>query len=244
MKKIKTVIFMTLLGAIALTSCSGSDTHYGRYTFQMGKVNSDHVGIYMVLSDETTTIDVGDEKINAEKFNIQLETPNSSNNEGEDKDESITDSILEYFSEGINGGYTIVKKEEGGYKLNLYPSFGELLEENDAPFAIDSKIMDKILFCDYNGSSVSVTVPVSLTDLMFQLYWYGFDVMNILGEQTLPEHDIGTHPTKEDVEEINKTFNDGILNHPDLDLLVKYGTYRSVNYRDFHALTMSLAKED
>ena len=100
------------------------------------------------------------------------------------------------------------------------------------------------MIAKYYKDSVSVTVPVSLTDLMFQLYWYGHDLFDILEEYPVKEHELGTHPTKEEVEEINKTYNspDRLIKHCDLDALIKYKVLKEVAYRDFNQLTMSLKK--
>ena len=116
--------------------------------------------------------------------------------------------------------------------------------EAPSPIVIPSEYIDSIMIAKYYKDSVSVTVPVSLTDLMFQLYWYGHDLFDILEEYPVKEHELGTHPTKEEVEEINKTYNspDRLIKHCDLDALIKYKVLKEVAYRDFNQLTMSLKK--
>ena len=116
--------------------------------------------------------------------------------------------------------------------------------EAPSPFVIPSEFIDSIMIAKYYKDSISVTVPVSLTNLMFQLYWYGYDIFDIAGEYPIKEHELGTHPSAFEVAEINKTFNapERLIKHCDLDALIKYQVLKEVAFRDFNQLTMSLKK--
>lgn len=267
MNKIKLVTLATTLGSLALSACSGSGKYYGAYTFQMGKKNGAHMGITMNLTSEKITVEVDEEQKTFEKFDITLSLPdNPEFTEGG----GISSSLLSILGDSVSGGYEIEEETEGIHnKFNLYPviDISEIAEGGDEeegeeessssssestestessslqPLVIDSRFVDDIMIATYGGKSISVTVPVSLTDLMFQLYWYGFDLFDPIGEQPVA-HDHGTHPTKEDVAKINETYNKGLIPHYDLDALVKYGVMKEINYRDFYTLTMGLAKEE
>ena len=115
---------------------------------------------------------------------------------------------------------------------------------SEEPFYIPSEFIDDILIATYSASSISITVPVSLTDLMYQLYWYGFDLLSMEEEQPLVHHQHGTHPTKEDIDKINETYNAGLIPHFDLDAFIKYKAVKTVEYRDFNQMTMTLVKAD
>ena len=116
----------------------------------------------------------------------------------------------------------------------------------------NAAIIQNILCATYKNETVNVYIPVSIDDLYYQLYWSGTDVQIIfnadaeeitemikiqivdLGEEK--HHAFGTKPTKEDVEEINKTFKE---DHKDCvwpfsDL---YNEYRA-----FHQIALGLSK--
>ena len=87
-----------------------------------------------------------------------------------------------------------------------------------------------------------MNIPVGEIDAIYQLYWYGIDVVFTSGdgfkikESTYGVHEPGTHPTAEDVAEINKTYG---TEHED------FATITGLNlstYRDYHTLGMGMVK--
>lgn len=269
MKKNRSIFVSSMLFALALASCSGENGYYGTYQFQMGKVNESHIGIYMDLTKDKIEVDTGEKKEQMEKFSIKLSIPEGASPEG-----SLIGGVLTYFQDGLQGGYKIEKiegseedmltlapvfdisglvdmvndgegEEEGSSSSDPESSSSEESSSSQSPITIPADVVEDILIAKYNKNSIEVTVPVSLTDLMLQLYWYGFDIFDLMEEYPIKEHAHGTHPTAEDIAEINKTFNsdDRMFKHYDIDALVKYkSVFKVVEFRDFNQLTMTLTK--
>ena len=260
MKNYKKFLVGSLLLAMSLTSCGKSEYH-GSYAFQMGKKGTAKVGSTMDLTQEKITVKVDEKDQQFEKFDITLEVPEDA--EGGD---DITSTIFDLFGDnGLSGGYKIDYDDEmPDPKINLYPVIeipGDILngggEEGEGegssssdpesssssvtPLVIDSRFIDDIMIAVIKGKTINVTVPVSLNDLMFQLYWYGFDLFDPLELKPLEKHDHGTHPTKEEIDKINETYT---AEHFDLDAFFKYQVVREIKYRDYYTLTMGLAKVD
>ena len=263
MKKKKALLIATMLASIALTSC-GEQTYHGTYQFQMGKQAGSHIGIYMDLTGDNIQVEVNKEKVNMEKFTLRFSTPTGDNN-----GQGLVGNFLSSFENGLSGGYKIeYLAEKNENHLTLVPvidisqlmAMAESSEEGDSSsqestssqeeFVIPSEYVDDILIATFDNNTINVTVPVSLNDLMFQLYWYGFDIFDPLGEYEIEKHEHGTHPTAEDVKKINETFNaeDRTFKHLNLDALMKYKAalypIPVVEYRDFNQLTMSLSKAE
>lgn len=284
--KVKPLIIGTALAALALTSC-GTKGHYGTYQFQMGKANESHIGIYMDLTSEKTTIDIGEIKRPMEKFSLTLELPDMA----AESETSLVGGLLTFFKDGLKGGYEIDKNrvdDKGRNHLTLVPDLTEFInsvteaaeeaeEGGDEPapnqladtsssnpsqetsssqpdpssgtsqsFVIPSEFVDELMISTFSNDTINITIPVSLTDLMLQLYWYGFDLLDIEGTKELVKHEHGSHPTAEDVKEINKTFNSetSLISHFDLDAFFKYKTFKKVEFRDFNQLTMTLKRSE
>ena len=211
-------------------------TYAGIYSFQLGKTSGSHIGIFLHLDKEY---------YNAEKpelgqgYSLEVDL-------GSMDKEVVTDNLETSLEEDVandldlkdfvvNGYYTIGEKQkEGGKKLNLNVTSVGRDNDDDGKkeeAAFPSELMDKFLYATISSESVEINIPVSLEDLAFQLYWYGYDI-NILdfSFDILPDdqhHEIGTHPTKDDVENINKTYKDSHL----------------ISYRDFYNLKMGLNKK-
>ena len=123
----------------------------------------------------------------------------------------------------------------------------------------DTALIQSLLYATYKNNTVYVSVPVGYEDVYYQLYWYGYDVQinlssisNIIAggdtvddssdEQSSEEsgefikivettkHDKGTHPTKDEVAEINKNFAE------------EHEGMFFTSYRDYNVLQMGLAK--
>ena len=84
--------------------------------------------------------------------------------------------------------------------------------------------------------NVEISIPVSIDDVYYQLYWYGKDV-RINFEQFEVEivdvtaHDLGTHPKPEEVEQINQTFAQ------------EHQGCMFTSFRDFNQVKMGLIKK-
>jgi len=268
MKKSKALFVSTMLASLALTSC-GTKTYHGTYQFQMGKANGSHIGIYMDLTKDTIKVEGKENPL--EKFNLKLSVPTEATGDEDSQSSSLIGGLLTYFADGLEGGYAIEKMdEEGVSRLVLSPvininaiidvinggSDGEGEDSSSSapsessseePWTIPSEIVDEIMIAKYQNDTINVTIPVSLTDLMLQLYWYGFDIFDLAGEVEIPAHEHGTHPTEEDVKKINETFNKVNVHH-DLDAIVKYKAalypWPTVEFRDFNQLTMTLKRAE
>ena len=248
MKKLKLISLLVPL--MALTSC-GKDPYAGTYSFQMGKEKSTHFSFVMDLTNEEFSIP-GQSESKGKRFTLSVDIDTGAKDGG--KDDDTASSILDIFSgKKIPGYYSVGgPTEKDRNRLNLGLSIEEVaslfLDEvkDFIPFeditqiiSIDYAMTEKIIFSEIDKKSLYLTVPVSLDDFMFQLYWYGydfqFDVLNDRYEMVKdPEggHEVGTHPTQEEVDEINKTYPD---NHVESES-------SKINYRDFHALTLGLKK--
>ena len=249
MRRIKGTIVGALFVAMTLTACNDGPNYYGDYSFQMGKKNQAHMGITMELLKDTINIEADGKMQTFEKFNIMMELPS---------DEGENDvGILNMFDNGLSGGYKIdFGSGDKDPKISLYPvidlseggesegdSSSSESSSSQEQFVIDSKFIDDIMTATYDGKVINVTVPVSLNDLMFQLYWYGFDIFDPFNEN-IPQHEHNDHPSEDDVRKINETYNSGLIPHYDLDALFKYETMKQIEYRDYHTLTMGLSKEE
>ncbi len=85
-------------------------------------------------------------------------------------------------------------------------------------------------------------MPVGEVDALYQLYWYGIDFAYSDEEgiymQDSPHgaHEVGTHPTAEDVAKINETYGAAhqvIAEKFEIDI---------ETYRDYYTLAMGLNK--
>lgn len=105
----------------------------------------------------------------------------------------------------------------------------------------DTKLIESLLYATYKTNEVDIYVPVSIEDAYYQLYWYGVDVVFKLDTGNpdepfsldildVPAHEFGSHPTKEQIAEINKTFAD---DHS--------GAFVTT-FRDYNALQLGLQR--
>ena len=234
---------------MTLTSC-GKTSYVGTYSFQMGRDNSTHFSFRMDLLGEDF-IDTSS-KVRGKKFELTIDVNTGAVDGGEEDDPATT--VFDFLNgEPIPGYYTVGDPtEKDRLRLNLglglgnaiedlIKSIAEALDYHGELISFDYDLTEKVIFSEIDSKSVYLTIPVSLDDFAFQLYWYGYDIQyNVEGEGTFDivklseeqTHLAGTHPTADDVKEINKTYPD---NH--------VGTEGKVEYRDFHALTLGLRKK-
>ena len=215
-----------LFTSLALSSCGNSNPYVGTYSFQMGKDDGTHMGISMELTDEDH---------NASKPEL-----------GKTFEITIKASMFETFSGEdvkIAGGYTIgdqLTKDAKLVNLNydfLTDSWTLLSALLGVEVAADQTgdYLQKLITTSVTKKAFNLIIPVSMNDLALQLYWYGIDINHKSGEaKCTPEaHPLHSHPTKEQIEEISKTYNGHHTddNGDDLD------------FRDFYTITIGLSKK-
>ena len=99
---------------------------------------------------------------------------------------------------------------------------------------ISPDMTEELVYSTITGKTVNLSVPVSIPDLLLQLYWYGTDIHFEEGSlriDTLPNpHKPGTHPTADEVKAINQ------------DPLYKT-RHPGQTFRDYFTVTLSLVKQ-
>lgn len=210
-----------------LIGCVGND-YTGTYVFQMGKSKGTHLGASLELTKEvfdTTNPNRGN------KFVFTIDISSS---------ESSPDSMLSILN-NINPltGFYKIDTENKIYNENSLDIGITVLGEYELP----QELTDLIFSANITSSAVTFYIPVSVNDLMYQLYWYGYDlnIQKIIEDYTsgtepsessvaTPEgtHPRGTHPTQEDIDTINAHYPD---------------EHNGNLYRDFHVLKLGLTKE-
>lgn len=249
MKVIKTPLLLTAFLSL-LTSCSNNSIA-GTYGFQMGKENSTHFGIYLTLTDDYTTVGEVSDQYKVCEFAFTLKF----NNEDESmasllemigqilKQEGDTVTLQGFYAEGDKVSPDGEKELKVGFDLSfLKDELKDVDPDVDFP-SLDPTIVEKLIYTTYANDVITMYVPVGQADAIFQLYWYGVDVSLTLEDGlTIKEspygvHEVGTHPTADDIAEINKTFKEG---HEMLGLLVEADL---TTYRDYYTLAMGLNKK-
>jgi len=160
---------------------------------------------------------------------------------------------------GISFDYVINKFKqifEDKMEKDLPEDFGTYVEDLN-----NNEIIQSLLYVTYKNNTLNVHVPVSYEDVYYELYWYGYDLQINLGALlssvvdegdegdgdgdgdgdtsqapflkivNTTKHVLGSHPKKEEVEEINKTFaeeHEGLL---------------FTSYRDYNVVEMGLSKK-
>ena len=252
MRPNKLALFTTLL-PLSLTACN-TQSIAGTYYFQLGKETGTHFGIYLYLTDKEYIPAEGDSPLDDEKF--KCFTLNGSANfpqeEGAQDMGEIINIFFESFPEGIPGYYRRSGKNnhQGEEILKVGFSFSHIMEmiaeaaekqgeeiviPDDIDKLNDSKLIQSLLYVTYKQEAVNIYIPVSIDDVYYQLYWFGIDVkfkpMSLEFELVdVTPHELGSHPTKEEVEEINLTFEQ---EHE--------GCYFT-SFRDYNNLKMGLTK--
>ena len=247
-----------------LASCNANSSIAGTYGFQMGKEAGTHFGIFLELTDNTyTATDVSEEGL--KEFNISLNIKNGK----EEEDSSAVKDILAWFGDeegaSFKGYYKVTdeKNKEGETLLILGLSFTYLIdrikesyeaqmgeplpdEVNDLVALGDEELVHKLLYATYKTNMVNIYLPVSISDAVYQLYWYGVDIQAYytdpndittftFGIEHSTVHDFGTKPTAEEVATINETYPE---KHNGMSFMEV-----EENYRVFHQLKMGLSKK-
>lgn len=254
MKGLTTLLFTA---SMLLTACNKNGIA-GKYGFQMGKEQGTHFGIFLELKNNYVTLDSEPDVTNKYKECIYSFTIKQG---GDGESESVT-SLVEligiflgqeskdiitvpgYYYQGSHIG----KSKEFELKMGIDFKFlkerlDNLDDNDDLEFPVLSPdTVEKIVYTKYAKDMVTMYIPVSEQDIIFQLYWYGIDITynetdGLDFDTTLPAHPVGSHPTKEEVAEINQTYGAA---HTELSNVL--GIDLS-SYRDYYTLAMGLIKQ-
>ena len=247
--KIKKII--TLGCMIPLLASCGAKSIAGRYGFQMGREKGTHFGLFLDLYDDAYSgqAQVQDAKKMKLSFNASFPAGDS-----QETQEAI-DSVLDLFKDPETGDFSLNGYYKTGNEVNekgeprlvigldfiyIFQSglsvYKEITGQEISQEAQDALeilnndgLIQSLLIATYAKEEVNAYIPVSMDDVYYQLYWYGYDIQIVSGEENfdielvpVTKHDFGTTPTKEDVEEINKTF-------PAEHQGMQFTTYRAFN---------------
>ena len=224
MKMKKMLAMFTLLPL--LMGCNG-DPYVGKYLFQMGKTKDTHIGASLELKSEL--YDSADES-KGKKFDFSIDV----------KSEALEDmSELLGDISSLSGSYS-VDNERQVYGASMLIMNIYIIEE----YSIPTELTNLLFVANITSSAVTFYIPVSFNDLSLQLYWYGYDLSSLMNDDGTPkeggdeddfippsphgEHEIGTHPTKEDIDKINETYP---------------SSHDGTKFRDYHILKLGLIKQ-
>ena len=251
--------------------CSSNQGYVGTYAFQLGANEGTHTSISLTLTNEAyPTEDPTLQANNPKKFKLAFDinglnsdtlfpsseseptsepsSEQTSETSSEQTSEEQDDSEIPFGDLSMFEGYyyTLGEQEKTGELLHLGIKLLNLVD-------ISPIITEKILYATVNNSEINVTVPVSLKDLYYQLYWYGYRVGSLieamepvnlyeedpLFESVLAGNKPGTHPSKEAISSIAKYQKNRTATKPEnyLETEMIFDTYH-----DFHTLNMGLKK--
>ncbi|MCR4879979.1 MAG: hypothetical protein K5906_03375 [Bacilli bacterium] len=238
MKAKKLILLVPML--LSLAACNGSkDSIAGTYSFQLGSNEGTHAAIHLMLSDDQYSD--GNLDTPAKKFSLTFDIKGEDDGNdmfstigtiaellGGDEDTSESSSETTSSSEtssteatsseattsespdvSVHGYYRMLELSlDDGSTVN-YLSMGiSILDE----YEISPFIVEKIMYATYSDDAVTVVVPVSIKDLFYQLYWYGYRISSLsslLNPVKLPEENpllkyntVGTKPTAEQAKDI------------------------------------------
>ena len=244
LKKILSLLFLTPL----VISCN-NNSMAGTYKFQMGKEKGTHFGLFLELKDNPYTAyeDVKDCKELELSFDASFATEELG---------SILDLLKNEEGKFALDGYYRLEKEKtkageqrmvfGLSFMYIFKTFEDFYKEsmgddlteeqkNNINLLDNINLIQSIVYATYMTGEVNIYVPVSIPDVYYQLYWYGYDVQvdetsYAINLVETPKHEVGTEPTKEEVEQINKTFAD------------THAGKIYTSYRAFHDLKLTLIK--
>ena len=240
-KKILLVMFLMLM-FVTLVSCNGKG-YVGTYKFQLGKDKGTHFAISLELTDEAVVKNeqelgkkfifaVDSKKADTPTTTIDPSTLTTSGGADEDALDDIERTILSDLK--LTGYYTVAQEEDGKHRLNigLTGISTALFSKEDLnldDYGIEPAIIEQIILIEITDTSAIIKAPVSGNDLLYQLYWYGHDFsIADLDFKEVEAHQVGTHPTKADIDKINETFPD---------------SHNGDKFRDYYTISMGLAKE-
>ena len=242
--------------ALLLSSCS-KNSIAGKYGFQMGKEKGTHFGLFMELTDNYVTLESQPDATNKYKsaeFSFAIKM-------GEEDDSESMSNIIALVGQFLNQTGDVIKIPAYYYKGNKIPKTNnielkvgidfnfikDVVDDVDTSVAfpvLEPDTIEKLVYTTYGNNTITMYVPVGEADAIFQLYWYGVDIYkdsegNILINTELTEHPAGSHPTAEEIAEINKDNKYG-EEHAWLGSLIGADLSK---YRDFYTLAMGLNKQ-
>ena len=268
-------LFTLALLPLCLASCGGQG-YVGTYSFQLGKNSGAHASMSMILSNEDY-VEEGKtlgKKMSAEGV-VQAGPASSDSSEAisdssSTGDEDIFNLILK---DGISlSGYYNIGDDRPNGRKRLRLCFGlESILGSEIPMQLfDEDLIELFVYAEVDARRIYLRVPVSLEDLVYQLYWYGEDFTILIDPPKLDDlfdeststiesasyesyseeasseeissqeatsssaasepvaHEIGSLPTQEDVDEINKTYP---------------LTHNGAKYRAFYTISFSLTRQ-
>lgn len=250
--KYKSVVAILFTSALLLGACA-SNSIAGKYGFQMGKEKGTHFGLFLELTNNYVTLESEPETTNKYKECIFTFTIK----DGDGSSESITNLLNSI--QGLLGqdgdevsfpayyykGNKVPKTDQTELKIGVdFNKIKEFVDDTDTSIVfpvLEPETIEKVIYTTYGGGIITMNIPVSEQDIIFQLYWYGIDMYvddeGIHINEDITAHEPGTHPSMSEVEEINKIYGD---THKELGDLI--GVDLS-SYRDYYTLAMGLIKQ-
>ena len=215
---------LLLLSIIPLLCSCSREKYAGEYVFQLGKSKDTHMNVSLSLSKEIFNTEKPEE---GKKFELKIESSSSAAEADDDMMGILADLGP------ISGHYRVDPKVKIYDATRLYLGL-VVLGEYDIP----QEITELLFVANIDKTTVNFYLPVSLNDLALQLYWYGYDLETdkLFDEDSDGDHlstkegahEVGTHPTQDDIDRINThypTDHDGAL------------------FRDYHVLQLGLTKQ-
>ena len=277
-------LFLVIPLLFSIASCSGNESIAGTYSFQLGSTEGTHGGITLNLTDEVVQgmeIEDATPKRFEMIFNIGFASDNTMVamlthmdvvleylRTHEIVPENI-DQILAEIEKAIEestdkdtpltlGGYYYLQDVENAKgKDETRVMMGLDIKISTEGFVIPPEVLNNVLYATYSNDTVSVIIPVSARDLLYQIYWYGYRIsfspvapyLNVTDlheespDNTLFDHHmVGSHPTEDEVERI--VIHQNLRSEADpkpADYFMFEEIYRY--YYNYHTLTMGLAKD-
>ena len=232
MKKHFALALLTLTSL--LTSCASSDPA-GTYSFRMGKDKGAHFAVFLELTNKSYETDPSKGNLFTLSLEIELE-PNASSSEQTTsiEEEGSIDPIYDLLPIDLNhlqvgGYYRVGNTQEDANRLYMGVSSIAGLDFGD-DLSLPPDLVEYFMISSIYPNHVDIVLPVSTQDLSLQLYWFGFlwDTEYVEEDLNLVPHEIGSHPTSDDIIAINK---DGAFEK-------HYG----YPFRDYNTITMGLNK--
>ena len=131
----------------------------------------------------------------------------------------ISEAIVDQLKNGIDCYYTLTEiKTDYGIRMRfgIDPEDFDLVPSETFDPEMVEQYMEYIILAHWKKRAITLQIPVSVDDVIYQLSWYGMyidiDTESVvpLNENLLPgihgEERFGTHPTKQEVNIMNKNF--------------------------------------
>ena len=253
MKGLTTLLFTA---SMLLTACNKNGIA-GKYGFQMGKEQGTHFGIYLELTNNYVTLDSEPDVTNKYKECIYSFALKQGDDEESESVSSVVDligtflgqedkdivTVPGYYYQGEHIGRSKEYELKMGIDFKFLKERLDDIDDGDLEFPVLSPdTVEKIVYTKYSKNMVTMYIPVSEQDIIFQLYWYGIDITynsedGVRINKDVTPHPVGSHPTKEEVAEINQTYGTA---HKELADLINIDLS---TYRDYYTLAMGLIKQ-